>query len=168
MIYPCAVRERTQVFGGALSGLLCLALVACTTVVPVQFEVPDDFVFVRDEAGILPADQVRQAEEQLRAMAERSGVYGVVISADEILDPPQVAGPIVDEVNGLGGEAIIGFCTPEACDLTAAAAYSATLEDDLSAVARAPEPAPGQGVAQGSRGLRAWIELVGTVSTLED
>ncbi len=149
-------------------GPLCLALAACATVVPLHHEVPDDFVFVRDEAGILPADQVRQAEEQLRAMADRSGVYGVVISAEEILNPPQVAGPIMDEVSGLGGEALIGFCTPEACDLTAAAAYSATLEDDLSVVARAPEPVPGQGVAPGSRGLRAWIELVGTVSTLEE
>jgi hypothetical protein len=156
------------VFGGAPTGLVCLALAACTTVAPLQPGVPNDFVFVRDEAGILPADQVRQAEEQLRAIAERTGVYGVVISADEIPDPPRVAGPIIDEISGLGGEALVGFCTPEACDLTAAAAYSVTIEDDLSAVAPAPEPAPGQGVAQGSRGLRAWIELVGTVSTLED
>ena len=154
---------------GVLTVAVGLALAACATVAPPPpSEVPDEFVFVRDEAGLLPPGQVRRAEEQLRAMAERTGVYGVVVSAHEIPDPPRVAGPIVDEISALGGEAMVGFCTEEACDLSAAAAYSPTLENDLSAVAQAPEPVPRGGGAPGARGLRAWIELVGAVSTLDE
>lgn len=153
---------------GALVALAGLALSACATVVQPPSEVPADFVFVRDDAGLLPDAEVRQTEEILRSIAERTGVYGVVVTAREIANPPRVAGPIIEEIARSGGEALIGFCTPQACDLTSPAAYSDSMADDLGLVARVPEGVPGQGVAQGSRGLPAWIELVGAVSTLEE
>jgi hypothetical protein len=132
-----------------------------------SFQVPADFVFVRDSVGLFPPGQVRQAEEDLRFQAERSGVFGVVITAERADDPPTIFRPIVAEIQELGGEALIAICTPDACDLTGATAYSESLADRIEQVAPDPEPAPGQGIPANPRNeLRRWRELVGTIATL--
>jgi len=154
-----------------LVSLLGLSLVACGTLVPLEDDahpISEGFVFIRDEAGLLPPGQVRQTEELLRSMAERTGVFGVVVSAEAIDDPTGAANAIVESVVAAGGEALIGFCTPDDCALQTASAVSDGIKDAASMVAPAPEPAPGQGVPRGARGLRAWVEFVGAVTTLPE
>ena len=133
-----------------------------------SFAVPARFVFVRDSADRFPAREQQQADESLRWMAERTGVYGVVVAADEVDDSSAVAGPILAEVEALGGEGLIGICTPAACDLTAPTAYSDSLADVIDRVAPVPDAAPGQGIPIEPRDdLTRWRELVGAVSTIE-
>jgi len=156
---------------GPLMAVGAAVLVSCA---PAQwapaasFPVPPGFVFVRDNADRFPLGERRQAEESLGFMAARTGVYGVVVTAEEVEDPSQVAGPILSEIEALGGEGLIGICTPTACDLTAATAYSDSLADVLARVAPVPDAAPGQGIPVARRDdLRRWRELVGAVSTIE-
>jgi hypothetical protein len=127
--------------------------------------VPDGFVFVRDEAGFFPPDERRQAEEQLRDIATRSGVYGVVVALPGEPDRPAVIRPIFEEVVGAGGHLLLTFCTPEACDLTTASAVSDGLRDRVEGVAPAPEPALGNPDASARGSLRRWLEFVGTVAS---
>ena len=160
---------------GLSPGLIAALLAACSGMpnphspgAP-SFHVPAGFVFVRDEAGLFPPGQVRQAEDDLRSQAERSGVFGVVVTAVDPADPPEVFRPIVAEIHELGGEALIAICTPDACDLTNATAFSDSLADDLEEVAPAPEPAPGQEIPVNPRNdLRRWRELVGAIANLRE
>jgi hypothetical protein len=127
----------------------------------------EDFVFVRDTAGLFPPGQVRQAEDDLRFQAERSGVFGVVITAEEADDESALAEPVIADVEELGGAAMVAVCTPDDCDLTVPTAFSDVVADHLDGVAAAPEPAPGQGNPTNPRSeLRRWRELVGTIATL--
>jgi hypothetical protein len=152
--------------------LMCIILAAIVTgcgglgpmPTPAAFAVPASFVFVRDTAGLLPPGQVRQTEELLRSIASSSGVCGVVVPAEAVDDAAAVADRIVEEVATFGGEAAVGLCTPEDCALQGGV-VSPGLREANSMVAPAPEPAPGQGLPQGSRGLRAWLEFVGALAT---
>jgi hypothetical protein len=132
-----------------------------------SFEVPDDFVFVRDTAGLFPPGHVRQAEDDLRFQAERSGVFGLVITAEQADDDSALAESVIADVEELGGAAMVAVCTPDDCDLTVPTASSDEVADHLDDVAAAPEPASGQGNPTNPRNeLRRWRELVGTIATL--
>ena len=161
------MRPRTRPMH-ALATVAFALVAGCSSVAPVpdpsvESSVPADFAFIRDEIRAFPPGQVRQAEEQLRAIAEATGVYGVVVATDRLDDPPEVIGPIVEEVGELGGRALVAICTPDDCELRQARGFSAELQD--AAVAVAPEPVPaGQRGGGGPRGLRAWIEYVAAVA----
>jgi hypothetical protein len=132
-----------------------------------SFAVPADFVFVRDTARLFPPGQVRQAEDDLRFQAERSGVFGVVITVEEANDESALAEPVIADVEALGGAAMVAVCTPGDCDLTVPTAFSDVVAGDLDGVAAGPEPAPGQGNPTNPRNeLPRWRELVGTIATL--
>lgn len=145
-------------------------LTGCSSVGPVPdasmvSSVPSDFAFIRDEIRAFPPGQARQAEEQLRAIAEATGVYGVVVATERLHDPPEVIGPIVEEVGEAGGAALVGICTPDDCGLRQATGFSAELEEAAVAVAPEPEPEPGlQRDGGGPRGLRTWLEYVAAVA----
>jgi hypothetical protein len=148
-----------------VAGAAALLLSGCTLFAPraAGTAIPADFAFIRDPDGLLAAEGVEGAQARLREIAERSGVFGIVIAAartDEI-PPPE---PILDEVATLGGEAVVGFCTPEACQLQAADVASVAMGELLRRVAPAPAPAPGQGIPPGAVGLRAWLEFIGAVA----
>jgi hypothetical protein len=125
------------------------------------------FVFIRDELGLLPDDEQAQAEEQLRAIAGRSGVFGIVITltADEAQEPTFLFPPIYRPVLALGGEALIAICTPQSCRFDSPSASTDGLADAIAMVAPAPEPAPGQGLpADPDFALHRWVEYVGAVA----
>jgi hypothetical protein len=152
---------------GLLMAVVAAMLVSCEAA-STDAAVPAGFQFVRDSADLFPPGQRRQADEALRSMAERTGVFGVVVASDQVEDPDAVAGPILAEIEELGGDGLIGICTPDDCDLTAADAYSDSLADVVTTVAPAPEPAPGQGIDVNPRNdLRRWREFVGAVSVIE-
>lgn len=128
------------------------------------------FQFIRDDAELLSPAERERAEEQLRDIAGRSGVFGVVITVGRgvPVDPPVLFRPVIEEVLGIGGEALVNICTPEACGLDASAAHTDALAEAVSMTAPAPEPAPGQGLpANPSFELRRWVEYVGAVATFE-
>lgn len=128
------------------------------------------FEFIRDDAGLLSAAERERAEEQLRDIAGRTGVFGVVITVGRgvPVDPPVLFRPVIDEVLGIGGEALVNICTPESCGLNASAAYTDALADAVSMTAPAPEPPPGQGQPVNPNfELRRWVEYVGAVATFE-
>lgn len=150
-----------------VAALAALLLSACTLVPPQTpgIAIPLDFAFIRDPEGVLAAEDVERAQARLREIAERSGIFGVVVAAPRVdeIPPPE---PMLGEVASLGGEAVIGFCTPEACNLQGADAASVAMGELLRRVAPAPEPAPGQGVPPNAVGLRAWIEFIGAVAAV--
>jgi hypothetical protein len=130
--------------------------------------VPPGFDFVATGAGLFPPGQRRQAEDALRSMAVRTNVYGVVVAADEIEDPAVVTDAILSGIAALDGEGLVAVCTPDACNLTVATAFSPGLADAIEQVASAPDAARGQGLAPARRDdLRRWRELVGAVSTID-
>jgi hypothetical protein len=130
---------------------------------------PSDFRFVRGEFELMSADEIAWAEERLREIAARSGVYGVVLVDAEFPDPPAVVSPVVEEVGRLGGETLIALCKPDSCDLSRASAVSEGLRDAADLVAPAPEPAGlGQDPPPGERNLTSWVEFVGAVATIDD
>ena len=128
------------------------------------------FQFIRDEAGLLSPEEEEGAEEQLRDIAGRSGVFGVVITVGRgvPVDPPVLFRPVIEEVLAIGGEALVNICTPEACGLDASTAHTDALAEAVSMVAPAPEPAPGQGLpVNPGLELSRWVEYVGAVATFE-
>jgi hypothetical protein len=114
------------------------------------------FAFIRDDAGLFPEDERMATEAQLRDIALRSGVIGVVITAPsaDVIDPAGDYAPIIGEARAIGAEVLIALCTPDDCALDTAAAHSEGLTDAVGQVAAAPEPAPGQGLPR-QPGLRA-------------
>jgi hypothetical protein len=122
-------------------------------------------VFVRDGVGFFTGEERAQVEEQLRDIASRTGVYGIVVAETDVPDPPVVIRPIVAEVTAAGGELLLAICTSRACDLTAATAYTDGLRRHVEAVAPVPEPIIGSG-PNDRRTLRRWVEFVGAVATL--
>jgi hypothetical protein len=165
------MRIRTFLLAVALLGAGCgLVLPAPTPAVRIDPAALGAFHFIRDDAGLLPAAERERAEEQLRDIAGRTGVFGVVITVERgvPVDPPVLFRPVIEEVVGLGGEALVNICTPEACGLDASSAHTDALAEAVSMVAPAPEPAPGQGLpVNPSFELRRWVEYVGAVATLE-
>lgn len=130
---------------------------------------PSDFRFIRSEIELMSAEEIAWAEDRLREIAARSGVYGVVLVDSEFPDPPVALGPMAAEVADLGGESLIALCMPDSCDLSVATSYGDGLRDAVELVAPAPEPAvPGQGPPPGERNLTSWVEFVGAVATLDD
>jgi hypothetical protein len=128
------------------------------------------FHFIRDDAGLLSAAESETAEEQLRDIAARTGVFGVVITVGRgvPVDPPVLFRPVIEEVLGIGGEAVVNICTLEACGIDASTAHTDALAEAVSMVAAAPEPAPGRGLpVNSSFELRRWVEYVGAVATFE-
>jgi hypothetical protein len=155
---------------------VCLLTAACGLLVPTrQPSVIDPialarFVFIRDELGLLPDDEQARAEEQLRSIAMRSGVFGIVITltADEAREPTFLFPPIYRPVLDLGGEALIAICTPQSCRFDSPSAATDGLAGAITGVAPAPEPAPGQGLPPDPDfDLRRWVEYVGAVATWE-
>lgn len=125
----------------------------------------DGFAFVRDEANLLPRGQARRAEEQLEAIARRTGVYGVVMTAaEEPADPPTLFRPIIEEMDALDGEGLIMLCTPDGCELRA----HTDGVDDALAVAREPYPASGGRRPNFNRMLRDWVDGVEAVARATD
>ncbi len=141
-----------------------LAVIGCEQATPLA-AVPAGFSFVRDEADLFDDEEQSWAEERLREIAGRTGVYGVVLTGDAFPDRPVALGPVIEEVAGLGGEALITLCTADECDLTTSSSASAGLQSRVELVAPAPEPAPGG--FGGERRLRSWIEFVGAVATMD-
>lgn len=125
---------------------------------------PQPFVFVRDDIDVFPPGQRTKAEDELRAIAEKTGVHGVVVTADEIPDPPVVLRPIFEEVAGRGGQLLVGFCTRDACDLRSARAVSETLQGAVDSVAPTQEPAVGNRRISPTRSLQAWVDFVAAVA----
>ena len=168
--------RRTPTGAGVLLALAVLAtgcgqrLPTATPAIRIDPAALAAFDFVRDDAELLPAEAREWAEEQLRDIAGRTGVFGVVITAAPgvPVDPPVLFRPVMDEVVGIGGEALVNVCTPHACGLDGATANTDALAEAVSMVAPAPEPAPGQGLP-GNPGfqLRRWIEYVGAVATFD-
>jgi hypothetical protein len=162
----------------ALSTAVVSFAVACCSQVmprpdPTTFPVAG-FEFIRDEAGLLPDGDRRRAEGQLRDIAMRSGVFGVVVTAtEEPADPPRVFAPIIEEVAARQGQALVALCLPDSCLFDAPAAYSDSLAEAVGRVGPAPEPAPGQSgsnVPAPNRGfeLHRWVEFVGAIATLPE
>jgi len=155
----------------ALVGAGCgLLLPTPTPAVRIDPAALDAFQFIRDDAGLLSPAERERAEEQLRDIAGRTGVFGVVITVGRgvPIDPPVLFRPVIEEVLGIGGEALVNICTLEACGLYASAAHTDALNEAVSMVAPAPEPAPGQGlpISPGFE-LSRWVEYVGAVATVE-
>ena len=116
---------------------------------------------------MLPPAQRIWAEDHLRSIAERTGVFGIVLTTEGPPDP-STADQIIEDVSRLGGEAAIALCTRDACDLSVPSAVSPGLEDAAEGIAPAPDPAPGQGLPPNDRGLGAWIEYVGALANMTD
>ena len=149
----------------ALAAIVVAGVGGCGEAPPtIDAESVDSFSFVRDEADLLSPGQQRRAERELREIADRTGVFGVLVTAggDEAIDPPQIYRPIVAEVEGLGGEALITICTPEACGPDAGTAHSDGLEGAVEIVGAESNP-PGQG-RNLNRGIREWMEYVAAVA----
>lgn len=149
----------------ALTAMLVAGAGGCGDAAPsIDAEPVDAFSFVRDDADLLSPGQHRRAERELREIANRTGVFGVLVTAaaNEPIDPPQIYGPIVAEVEALGGEALITICTPEACGLDAGTAHSDGLDDAVQMVGAEPNPpGPGRNL---NRGIREWLEYVAAVA----
>jgi hypothetical protein len=150
---------------GPRAGLVALLIAVLAAGCGMQ--VPSDFTFIRDEAGVFNDAEQAQAEAQLRAIAERSGIYGVVLTARDFPDDSSVVSPVVDEVLARGGEALVALCSPGDCDLSMARGASAGMLEVATQVAPAPEPAPEGNLPDPPGSLREWVEFVGAVSTLE-
>jgi hypothetical protein len=129
-----------------------------------------NFEFIRDDVGLLPTAERERVEEQLRDIAERTGVFGVVVTAGPRVpvDPPVLFRPVIEEVVDLGGQALVNICTPDACGFDGSTAHTDALADAVSGTAPAPEPAPGQGLpGNPAFDLRRWVEYVGAIATFE-
>ncbi|MGI9019548.1 MAG: hypothetical protein ACR2G3_02410 [Solirubrobacterales bacterium] len=149
-----------------------MALVACgqdrEAPEPFREAVPAGFTFVRDPVGMFPPGLRKHAEEELRAMARATGVYGVVVAATEVPDPPVVVRPIFEEVAGAGGQLLLAFCTPDACDLRSASSVSEALSSRVEAVAPEAEPVVGNANADANRNLGRWVEFVAAVAGVDE
>jgi hypothetical protein len=152
----------------ALAAVLATGAGGCGDTAPSTDAQPaiDAFAFVRDEGNILSPGQERRAERELRDIATRTGVFGVLVTRadDEETDPPQIYRPIVAEVEALGGEGLINICTPEACGPDAGSAHTDGLTEAVEAVrAERPAVAPGQR-RNVNQGIREWLDVVAAVA----
>lgn len=170
-VLSCRGRAVATLLAVALLGAGCgLSLPTPTPAVRIDPAALAAFQFIRDDAGLLSPAERERAEEQLRDIAGGTGVFGVVITVGRgvPVDPPVLFRPVIEEVLGIGGEALVNICTPEACGLNASAAHTNALAEAVSMTAPAPEPAPGQGLpVNPSFELRRWVEYVGAVATFE-
>ena len=149
----------TLLLGALLGG--CSSLVAGPSA---SARIPADFALVVDRHGILEADTVAQANQQLRQIAERTGVFGLV---DTGAGPSSPSGERIASVTALGGSWLWARCTEaRQCEIEEPWAWSDDLDEIMGRVARVPEPAPGQGVPPASTDLAAWVEWVGAVGNL--
>jgi hypothetical protein len=162
-------RRQSHRHLAAIVPLLAIILAGCgADPRPPVPSIPEDarahFRFVRDDAGILPAGQRRQAEERLSEIAEATGVYGVVVTAGEnaAVDPPRIFTPIIEEVGRLHGEAIVMICTPASCGRDASTARTEGLE--VAAERLGDVAGPNTGRPNLIRALWAWIEYVAALA----
>lgn len=129
------------------------------------------FEFIRDDIGLLPAIDRSRTEGQLRDIASRTGVFGVVVTgAHQPADPPRVYSPIMDEIHARGGQGLIAVCTPDSCAFDAPGAVSDGLADAVGLVAAAPErPRENpRAVPLGDQAfeLHRWVEYVGAIASI--
>jgi hypothetical protein len=130
--------------------------------------IPPGFTFIRDAAGLLPAPERGRAERQLAEIAASNGLIGAVVTGRDTALVETAASDVIAEASDLGIPAVVAFCTPDLCDLSIPDVFSPELADAILQVVPAPEPAPGQGLPPAGEGLRAWVEYVGALATLDD
>ena len=127
-----------------------------------SIEIPADFAFVVDRTGTLEAAAVERADEALREIAERTGVFGLV---DTGAGPPDPGDERTAAVTELGGTWLWARCADAGdCAIEEPWAWAPDLDEVMGGVARAPEPQPGESVPPASTGLTAWLEYVGAVA----
>lgn len=139
--------------GLAVSGCLGTALPATPSP---RVVVPEDFRFVTDELGLMDPAAVLWSEVQLRSVAERTGMFGLIANADR--DDPRIA-----DVEALGGSWVLALCAVEECDISTPDAWSENLADLVGTVAQAPAPASGP---PPDTGLLSWVGYVSSVGEL--
>jgi hypothetical protein len=127
-----------------------------------SIQIPTGFAFVVDRNGTFEAVALDRANDPLRQIAERTGVFGLV---DTGAGPPNPSDARIAAVTELGGTWLWARCADASdCTIEEPSAWAADLDDVMGRVARAPEPAPGENVPPASAGLTAWLEYVGAVA----
>ena len=143
-------------------GLLLAACSSLRLAPSPSAKIPPEFAFVIDRHGTFEAAALDRANEALREIAERTGVFGLV---DTGAGPPSPSDARTAAVTDLGGTWLWARCTDASdCAIEEPWASAPELAEAMGHVARAPEPAPGENVAPATTGLTAWIEYVGALA----